>query len=152
MQPVIEHAVAWLEAEGWSPAIILVLQPTSPLRRPRHVARAVELLYETDADSVVSAVELPRHVSPEYVMRIEDGRLVPFLPEGSAVTRRQDARPAYVRDGTVYACWRRTLIGQRSLYGGNCHPLVLSTAETLTIDSSDDWSEAERRIGEVLQP
>lgn len=151
MRPVIEHAVTWLETEGWSPTVVLVLQPTSPLRRPQHVAKAVELLHETDADSVVSVVELPLHVSPDYVMRIESGRLVPFLSKNTAVTRRQDARPAYVRDGTVYACWSRTLIGQRSLYGDNCHPFVLSPTETLTIDSNDDWSEAERRIGEVLQ-
>ena len=25
------------------------------------------------------------------------------------MTRRQDARPAYSRDGTVYTCWRATL-------------------------------------------
>ena len=149
MQPVIEHAVMNLEAKGWSPDIILVLQPTAPLRRPEHLASAVTQLHETNADSVVSVVELPRHLSPDYVMRIEDGRLVPFLPEGAVVTRRQDARPAYVRDGTVYACRRDTLVVQRSLYGTNCQPLVLSTSESLTIDSIDDWTEAEHRIAEV---
>ena len=92
--------------DGWTPDIIVLLQPTSPLRRPAHVREAVELLRESGADSVVTVVELPRHLSPDYVMRIEDGVLRPFLPEGARVTRRQDARPAYSRDGTVYACRR----------------------------------------------
>ena len=58
---------------------------------------------------MVTVVEVPRHLSPDYVMRIDDGVLRPFLPEGARVTRRQDARPAYSRDGTVYAFWRATL-------------------------------------------
>jgi CMP-N,N'-diacetyllegionaminic acid synthase len=146
MLPVIEHAVDALEQQGWSPEIIVLLQPTSPLRTPDHIRRAVEQLRESGADSVVTVVELPRHLSPDYVMRIEDGRLVPFLPEGVRVTRRQDARPAVVRDGTVYAFWRRTLRNTGSIYGTNCQPLVVPARESITIDTPEDWDEAERRL------
>ena len=147
MLPVIEHAIGTLAREEWTPDIVLLLQPTSPLRTPAHIAAAVALLRETGADSVVSVVEVPPHLSPDYVMRLESGRLVPFLAEGVSVTRRQDARTAYVRDGTVYAFWRRTIEEQRSIYGRDCRPLVLRPAESLTLDSLDDWAEAERRLG-----
>ena len=79
-------------------------------------------------------------------MRIDDGRLVPFLPEGAGVTRRQDARQAFVRDGTVYTFWTRTLRDAHSIYGRDCRPLVLPARESLTIDTQDDWDEAERRL------
>jgi CMP-N,N'-diacetyllegionaminic acid synthase len=124
-----------------------VLQPTSPLRRAEHIRRAVEQLVDTSADSVVTVVELPRHLSPDYVMRIADGRLHPFLPDGMAITRRQDARPAYVRDGTVYACWRETIERAGSIYGSDCRPLLVDAHDSLSIDSMDDWQEAERRLG-----
>lgn len=146
MLPVIEHAVAHLAGEGWQADIVVLLQPTSPLRTPAHVRRSVELLRETNADSVVSVVELPRHLSPDYVMRVEDGRLVPFLPEGARVTRRQDARMACVRDGTVYTFWRRTLVEQHSIYGRDCRPMVVPASESLTIDGPEDWADAERRM------
>ena len=146
MLPVIEHAVATLAAEGWTTDIVVLLQPTSPLRTPDHIRRSVDLLRETNADSVVSVVELPRHLSPDYVMRVEEGRLVPFLPEGARVTRRQDARVACVRDGTVYTFWRRTLVEQGSIYGRDCRPMVVPASESLTIDGPDDWAEAERRM------
>jgi CMP-N-acetylneuraminic acid synthetase len=146
MLPVVEHAVAALEDAGWSPEIIVLLQPTSPLRRPSHVRSAVEALRASGSDSVVTVVELPRHLSPDYVMRIDDGRLVPFLAEGHRITRRQDARPAFVRDGTVYAFWRRTLRETGSIYGHVCRPLVVPATESLTLDSEDDWAEAERRL------
>jgi CMP-N-acetylneuraminic acid synthetase len=148
MLPVIRHAVDALAADGWTAEEIVLLQPTSPLRRPSHVRDAVTLLRESKADSVVSVVELPRHLSPDYVMRIEDGVLRPFLPDGARVTRRQDARPAYSRDGTVYACWRTTLERWGNIYGERCQPLVLDAADSLSIDSLADWAEAERRLAQ----
>jgi CMP-N-acetylneuraminic acid synthetase len=146
MLAVIEHAVGTIVETGWQPDAIVLLQPTSPLRQPAHIRRAIELLRETGADSVVTVVELPRHHSPDYVMRIDDGKLVNFLPDGVHVTRRQDARPAYVRDGTVYACTVASLLETRTLYGRDCRPLILPAEESLSIDTPDDWAEAERRL------
>jgi len=146
MLPVITHTIATLSESGWTPEIIVLLQPTSPLRRPWHIRDAVTTLRETKADSVVTVVELPRHLSPDYVMRIEDGLLRPFLPDGARVTRRQDARAAYSRDGTVYACWLATLARFNTIYGERCHPLIVSASDSLSIDSLDDWAEAERRL------
>lgn len=148
MLPVVLHAVEALEAEGWSPAIILLLQPTSPLRQPAHLRDAVAVLRDTGADSVVSVVQLPRHMSPDYVMRIDGGELKPFLPEGARLTRRQDARPAYLRDGTVYAFWRETLRRHGSIYGKRCLPLVVSAEDSITIDAPEDWAVAERLLQE----
>jgi CMP-N-acetylneuraminic acid synthetase len=146
MVPVIEHTLMMLAERGWQPDIVVLLQPTSPLRRPEHIRRAVTMLRETKADSVVTVVEVPRHLSPDYVMRIEDGRLQTFLPDGARVARRQDARRAYSRDGTVYACWRATLERFGSIYGDDCRPLVLEAHESLSIDSPEDWDAAERTL------
>jgi CMP-N,N'-diacetyllegionaminic acid synthase len=146
MLPVVEHAVNALAEDGWDPEIVVLLQPTSPLRTGDHIRAAVEALRRTGADSVVTVVELPRHLSPDYVMRVEAGRLVPFLPEGSRITRRQDTRPAFVRDGTAYVFWTRTLREQHSIYGDHCHPLVVPADESVTIDTPDDWDAAERRL------
>ena len=144
MLPVITHALAALADSGWQPDIVVLLQPTSPLRRPDHIRTAVRVLRDTNADSVVSVIELPRHLSPDYVMKIDDGVLKPFLPEGSRIARRQDARSAYSRDGTVYACWRRTIERFDSIYGDDCRPLIVDAAESLSIDSPADWDAAER--------
>jgi CMP-N-acetylneuraminic acid synthetase len=146
MLPVIEHAVDFLAGQGWDPEIIVLLQPTSPLRTAAHVRAAVQELRDSGADSVVTVVELPRHLSPDYVMRVEEGRLVPFLPEGTSITRRQDARRAFVRDGTVYVFWAKTLRESHSIYGRTCRPLVVPAEASITIDSPEDWLDAERRM------
>jgi CMP-N-acetylneuraminic acid synthetase len=98
---------------------------------------------------VVTVAEVPRHLSPDYVMKIDGGRLVPFLAEGARMTRRQDARPAFVRDGTAYVFWTKTLRDTRSIYGDHCHPLVVPPHESITIDTPDDWDAAERRLADV---
>jgi CMP-N-acetylneuraminic acid synthetase len=79
-------------------------------------------------------------------MRIEGERLRPFLPDGARLTRRQDARPAYARDGTVYACWRTTIERTGSIYGEDCRPLLIERHDSLSIDTSDDWADAERAL------
>lgn len=146
MLPVIEHALDELQRAGWEPEIVVLLQPTSPLRTPQHIRSAIELLDRSGADSVVTVVAVPLHLSPDYVMRIEDGRLRPFLPEGSRVVRRQDARPAYSRDGTVYACRTASLRRFGTMYGEDCRPLVIDAAESLSIDTAADWAVAERAL------
>lgn len=146
MLPVVRYTLDGLAEQGWTPEILVILQPTSPLRRAEHIRDAVTILRETQADSVVTVVEVPRHLSPDYVMRIEDGRLRTFLPEGAKVTRRQDARQAYSRDGTVYACWTRTITRFGNIYGEECRPLVVDAQDSLSIDSPADWDAAERML------
>jgi CMP-N-acetylneuraminic acid synthetase len=146
MVAVVQHALAELARVGWQPEIVVLLQPTSPLRRPQHVRDAVNLLRDSGADAVVTVIEVPRHLSPDYVMRIDEGRLKPFLEHGGRVTRRQDARRAYSRDGTVYAFRRETLEKSGGIYGDDCRPLLVDARDSLSIDTEDDWNEAERRL------
>ena len=59
MLPVVEHAIDMVERDGWTPDIIVLLQPTSPgMRRAAYLRAAVEALVQTNADSVVTVVEL----------------------------------------------------------------------------------------------
>lgn len=146
MLAVVRHALAALGADGWTPEIVVLLQPTSPLRRPEHVRAAVALLAQSGADSVVTVVPVPAHLSPDYVMRVDGGRLRPFLADGHRVTRRQDARPAFYRDGTVYAFRRTTVERTGGIYGDDCRPLIVDAEVSLSIDTPADWAEAERRL------
>lgn len=144
MAAVIRHALEQLAAQAVLPDVVVLLQPTSPLRRAEHIRAAVELLRASGADSVVTVTEVPRHLSPDYVMRIDGGKLRPFLSEGASLTRRQDARAAYSRDGTAYVFWRATFERTGSIYGDDVRPLVVPAAESLSIDSPADWDAAER--------
>jgi CMP-N-acetylneuraminic acid synthetase len=146
MLPVLRHAIDQVTAGGWPVEYVVLLQPTSPCRRSKHIDDALSLLVTKGADSVVTVVEVPKHLSPDYVMKIEGGALRPFLPDGARITRRQDVRPAYYRDGTVYAFRRSTIDRFGNIYGDRCLPLVIDARESLSIDTPEDWTEAKRRL------
>ncbi len=77
--PAVRHALTWLEEnEGYRPDILVLLQPTAPLRQARHVDEAVALLVESGARSVVSVTPVPGHHHPRGILH-RNGALVPFL-------------------------------------------------------------------------
>jgi N-acylneuraminate cytidylyltransferase len=150
MIDVIAHAIAFERDAGRAPDIVALLQPTSPLRSPRHVREAVETLRTGDADSAVGVAPVPLHLCPDYVMRIEHGRLVNFLPEGAGVRRRQDVRRAWYRDGTIYAFRTASFERHGDIYGAACAPQEIEPERSGTIDTLDDFVEIDARMGELL--
>lgn len=153
MLPVLRHAVENLENDGWQPEVIVLLQATAPLRKASHIRDAVTKLRESGADSVVSVREIPHLYAPQKALRMAEQGLEFWLDEGRRITRRQQLETAYAREGTVYAFWHDTLIKKDSIYGERCLPLILPAAESLTLDTEEDWSEAERRLDpEHLEP
>jgi len=144
MRDVIRHALSALRRrEGYRPDIIVVLQPTSPLRRPGDIDGAVRLLLRRRADVVVSVVEAPHQFRPESLMRLKAGRLVPASP-GRMVLRRQDKSMAYARNGPAVLVMRRAVAERgTSLYDGVCVPFVMPPERSVDIDRSVDMAVAQ---------
>jgi CMP-N,N'-diacetyllegionaminic acid synthase len=125
--------------------IICLLQPTAPFRTPAHIQSAIRLLRETRADSVVSVVELPRTHHADLQTYVADERLYPHCDDWRLMpTRRQNVEPAYIRDGTVYAFWVKTL-KSGTLYGRDVRPLIIPPEESCELDTEADWADVERR-------
>jgi CMP-N,N'-diacetyllegionaminic acid synthase len=134
---VLRHAVAEMAVRGFTADIVVLLQPTSPLRRAEHIDAAVDLLESTGADSVVSVVEVPHQFSPVSVMRLEGDRLQPYLP-GPPATRRQDKPRLYARNGPAVLALRAAVLERSSFYDGDCRPLVMDPADSIDVDTSWD--------------
>lgn len=155
--PVVQHAVRALEQEGYRADVVVLLQPTSPLRRAADIDAAVDLLLSSGADSVVSVVEVPHHFNPVSVLRIEDGRLVPYLPgEGVRVLRRQDKPQVWARNGAaIYVTRREVLLDEGTFFGRDCRPLVMNREDSVDIDDETDLVIAEallERRGRLAGP
>ncbi len=85
MLPVVQHAVSQMEQSGWVADIVVLLQPTSPLRRPERIQQAVELLKSSDCSSVVSVTEIPEMFAPQKAMVIHDRFLDFWSDDGESV-------------------------------------------------------------------
>lgn len=146
MIDVVRHALLWLKREqGYEPDLVVLLQPTSPLRKAEHIDEAIGLLLASDVDSVVSVVEVPHQYNPLSVLKIESGQLVPYLPgEGFRVLRRQDKPKVYARNGPAVLVTRRMVLERTvSLYGDKVLPYIMGWPESLDIDTSYDFLLAE---------
>jgi CMP-N-acetylneuraminic acid synthetase len=133
MLDVIRHAIEELD-----PDVIVVLQPTSPLRRAEHVDGAVLLLLQTEADSVVSVCEVPHRYSPDALMDLVDGRLVARGKSRS----RQEKDAVYARNGPAVLALRADRLG-RDLYDGDCRAYVMDQRSSLDVDTPFDLELAD---------
>src|SRR3989338_71848 len=93
MFDVVEHTVKKCEDdEGFYPELVVLLQPTSPLRTASHIDAAVKELVSSKADTVVSVIETPHQFGPASVMKLDPhGFLKPFIT-GKMILRRQDRK------------------------------------------------------------
>ena len=142
MLPVLQHALETLAAAGFDSDAVVLLQPTSPLRRAEHIDAAIALLESSGADSVVSVVEVPHQYHPSSVMTIEGERLRP-VTAGPAATRRQDKTRVYARNGPAVLAVRARVLRLGSLYGNDTCPMVMSPRESLDIDNAWDLELAD---------
>ena len=140
MQPVVAHALDALDTSE----VLVLLQPTSPLRGAEHVDEAVELLLETGADSVVSVVEVPHRYRPGSLMALDGERLVRLADDHAAT--RQEKPLVYARNGPAVLALRPDRIGT-DLYGGDCRPYVMGARESLDVDEPFDLELAELLLG-----
>jgi CMP-N-acetylneuraminic acid synthetase len=137
---VVAHALG----ELGSCDVLVLLQPTSPLRRGEHVDAAVRLLLDSDADSVVSVVEVPHQFRPVSLMGLEEGRLVPLAAD--APLRRQDKPVVYARNGPAVLAVRPERLGG-DLYGSDCRPYVMEAQDSVDVDDERDLRLAELYLG-----
>jgi CMP-N-acetylneuraminic acid synthetase len=136
--PVMRHALDWLRENGPEPIALVLLQPTSPLRTARHIDEAVALLLDSDAETLVSVVEVPHQYSPASIMTMHaGGRLTPFLP-GPPILRRQDKPRVFARNGPAILAVRSATLRRGTLYGEATIGYRMSAAESLDIDEPDD--------------
>ena len=141
-EAAIGHAMDWYDdAHDGDPDLIMVLQPTSPMRTGRHIADAVSLLEKhPDADAVLGVKRLK--VSSAHI-RAETPR--GFLrPLG---TQNAEAVSAFVPNGAIYLVRSQVFRATGSLAPENTLPLEMSETASIDIDTSEDWCLAEAAGG-----
>lgn len=143
---LVQLVAALEERERYLPEIVVLLQPTSPLRRADHIDAAVDLLTASGADSVVTVVPVPHQFSPPSLLQLEGDRLTPWI-EGPTPTRRQDKPRLFARNGpAVVAVRTQVIVEQKTLYGADTRGLVMSREDSLDIDDRFDLDVAELLI------
>lgn len=97
----ILHAIGWHREQGEHYDLVLVLQPTSPLRTADDIDDAIELFFEKKAGAVVSVCPTDHH--PWWANTLpEDGSMKDFLRTELKNTNRQALPDFYRLNGAIY--------------------------------------------------
>lgn len=144
---IVKHALHYLaEAEGYQPDVIVYLQPTSPLRTAVHIDQGMEMLLESDADSVVTVRKVESE-HPYFMMLINnENNLCEYIEMENKPLSRQDVPPLYLINGALYIS-RWEYIAKATeftpLFSKHCKGLLMDPLSSVDINIPLDFLLAE---------
>ena len=135
---VINHALQFLKKnENYSPDIIIILQPTSPLRDPLNIDKSVELLINSNSSSVLGVFAMKQHPDIAFTQN-KDKFLTPYKKDTKKYSRRQEMTSLYYPTGSLYTFWTKTFLKYGNCYGNKIKPLLVSKEESIDVDDPFD--------------
>ena len=123
------------------------LYPTAPFVSAEKLARAMRMLDDSEADSLLPVVRFS--FPPQRGVVIRDGLLSFRWPE-HMFTRSQDLEPFYHDAGQFYCLRTDSFRRQKRLVMDRTIPMELSELEVQDIDTEEDWKIAEVKY-QVMQ-
>jgi CMP-N-acetylneuraminic acid synthetase len=122
--------------------LIVLLQPTSPLRTYSDLDHIVNLIIDkTEIDGVISVVPMnDTHPARMYNL-MENNELSPLIDSGESM-RRQDLTPVYYRNGCFYAVRTKAFITQKTFMVEKKIAYVMNPDWLVNIDTMRDFKLA----------
>lgn len=135
---VVFHSIAWMETNSDRFDLILLLQPTSPLRTADDIDAAIELLFSKKAKAVVSICESEHH--PYWANTIpESGSMKGFIEPEIKNKNRQELPVFYRLNGALYIAYINYLSSNKSFLGDETFAYVMPPERSVDIDTHLDF-------------
>jgi len=139
MIPVLQHAVKEVEKSGKKVSMIVLLDPTSPLRQIKDIEKCLELIKAPKTDSVETVCEVEHN--PYYVM----GKIkktgyfqYPLIKFHKQLHRRQDAPRVHRLNAAVVVIKRDVLMAGKVL-SNKTRVIVMPQERSMHIDSEIEF-------------
>jgi CMP-N-acetylneuraminic acid synthetase len=122
--------------------LVILAEPTSPLREAGDIEVTVEELLRTGADTALTVSRIDTKCHPNKLFQIHRGLLKFYTLTGNTITARQQLEPLYARNGLCYCFRRETLLTKKSLFTAHTVP-VITDRLVANIDELIDllWAE-----------
>ncbi len=123
--------------------VILMLQPTSPLRKASHVRECLEKFCNSNVDATWTVSQTDSKAHPLKQLKLDgQGNLDLYDDAGRSVIARQELFPLYHRNGVAYAISRECLLDQKSIHGAKFNAVIINDS-LANIDEEIDlkWAE-----------
>jgi CMP-N,N'-diacetyllegionaminic acid synthase len=132
--------------------IVVLLQCTSPLRKPETITNCVHLLDSNwfSCDSVLTISNIQSH-RPEWMGSMLNNWFVPYTNTWTHEKERymrlvssMDLPKLYSQNGCVYVCKRDLLFFQGLVIGNRCKAIEIDEIEAFDLDVELDFEIAEK--------
>jgi CMP-N-acetylneuraminic acid synthetase len=150
---VVLHVLDLFEKRGEKYDYLLLLEPTSPLRKKGDIDRAVRTLVDAGAraDSLVSVGEIALE-HPAYAKTIGRNKFIkPYCPDISSAGNRQGLAKAYFPYGVVYLSKVPFIRKRGQVYGGKILPLFIERWQNYEINDALDLKCVETIFKEMRE-
>jgi CMP-N-acetylneuraminic acid synthetase len=135
---VLTHALLEMELiDSVTYDIIVMLQPTSPLRKAKHVLDTIKMLVDGAWDAVWTVSETDSKSHPLKQLIVDKNSLNYYDISGGEIIARQQLEPVYHRNGIAYAITRECLLNKKSIKGDRTGALVIK-GDHISIDTERD--------------
>ena len=140
---VIKHAVNYLKKNTKVYDIIILLQPTCPLRNEEDIDNSIRLLVNSNSDTVISVMKVTGHHPVTMYKGNPEIKLEPLIQSNPEGVLRQEFNDIYWRNGAIYAFKEEVLLKNNSLYGKKIVGYEMPIERSANIDEPFDWDFTE---------
>ena len=138
--PVIKHVLEWLnEKENYKPELIVILEPSFPLRTVKEVDEAIKAISsDKEADSLRGVCE--PFQNPFKMWLLNDKYLEPLIKMGEEThgTPRQKLKKVYWQNGFIYISRYETIMEKGDIAGEKILPFILGKNKYIDLDTKED--------------
>jgi len=134
---VILHAINEMKKLGKEYDYFMLLQPTSPLRNEEHILESMKLLFEKQADSVISVC--PYDCKCYLSVGITETGEIKTPDFLKKQIRRQEVKSGFRINGAIYLTSVPNFINYGNFYSGKTYPYFMNPLDSVDIDDSDQF-------------
>lgn len=132
------HVLTFLENEKQSFDIVVLLQPTSPLRSASDIDSAIELLIKKEANSIIS-VNQTDHI-PQLSNTLDENLTMREFFNNNCMNKNRQDYPKYYRiNGAVYVSYIQFILSQKNFLDEKTFAYVMPRERSIDIDEEFDF-------------
>jgi CMP-N,N'-diacetyllegionaminic acid synthase len=146
-ESAVKHAVSHMRSvKNIDPQIIVLLQPTSPLRNSEDIDLAFEAFFRSGADALISGAEPKIHPLKQMIIA-QDGTLKTLTEDRTTPSRARQLLPrAFQPNGAIYIIETEAFLRTGLFITDNTIPYFMDESKSIDIDTPDDLDKAERYL------